>query len=56
MERKPRRKDDKIVTNWIFFRYMIIGIYVGVSTVGIFMYYYMYYNWSNESHSMISSN
>ncbi len=54
MVRPPRKRDDKIVDSWIFTRYMIIGTYVGVATVGIFVYYYCYYSWADHAHSIIS--
>lgn len=54
MRRSPRKKDDKIVDNWIFIRYIIIGTYVGIATSGIFIYYYTSYNWSTEVHSLVS--
>lgn len=43
MNRQPRKRSDKIINKWIFIRYVIIGIYVGLATVGIFMYYYLMY-------------
>jgi len=33
MEKAPRGRDEEIVNGWMFFRYMVIGIYVGFSTV-----------------------
>merc|ERR1711988_1850260 len=29
MQRPPRRKNDALINSWVFFRYMVIGIYVG---------------------------
>ncbi|PHJ14939.1 calcium-transporting, partial [Cystoisospora suis] len=37
MKKEPRHREDKLISRWIFFRYMLIGIYVGFSTVGIFI-------------------
>ena len=54
MRRGPRRKDDKIVDSWIFMRYIIVGIYVGLATTGIFVYYYTSYDWADHTHSMVS--
>merc|ERR1719313_2928837 len=39
----PRRKDDALISGWVFFRYMVIGIYVGFATVGIFVFWYTNY-------------
>lgn len=40
MRQQPRRSDDNLISGWVFFRYMVIGIYVGLATVGIFVYWY----------------
>lgn len=40
MTQKPRRSDDNLISTWTFVRYMIIGMYVGCATVGIFVYWY----------------
>ena len=54
MRRDPRKKDDKIVDRWIFIRYMVIGVYVGIATTGIFVYYYTSYDWADHAHSLVS--
>jgi len=43
MLKPPRGKDDALINNWVFFRYMIIGLYVGFATVGIFVFWYTGY-------------
>jgi len=43
MLKPPRGKDDALINNWVFFRYMVIGIYVGFATVGIFVFWYTNY-------------
>eukprot|EP00697_Spironema_sp_BW2_P010689 gnl/Spiro4/26028_TR12967_c0_g1_i1.p1 gnl/Spiro4/26028_TR12967_c0_g1~~gnl/Spiro4/26028_TR12967_c0_g1_i1.p1 ORF type:complete len:1069 (-),score=293.63 gnl/Spiro4/26028_TR12967_c0_g1_i1:127-3333(-) len=43
MTRPPRSRDEPIVTRWLFFRYLVIGLYIGVSTVAGFAWWYMYY-------------
>ncbi|EFJ40103.1 hypothetical protein VOLCADRAFT_84661 [Volvox carteri f. nagariensis] len=42
MSRPPRRANDQLITPWVFFRYMVIGGYVGVATVGAFVSWYMF--------------
>lgn len=54
MVRPPRNKNDRIVDSWVFTRYMVVGLYVGIATVGIFVYYYCFYGWANHAHSIIS--
>ena len=34
MQRPPRGADETLITGWLFFRYLIIGLYVGAATVG----------------------
>merc|ERR1712178_224815 len=43
MRRPPRGTDDVLITNWVFFRYMVIGMYVGLATVGIFIFWFIFY-------------
>ncbi|WVZ06743.1 hypothetical protein V8G54_020089 [Vigna mungo] len=40
MKKPPRRSDDSLINLWILFRYMVIGIYVGLATVGVFIIWY----------------
>jgi Ca2+-transporting ATPase len=40
MKDRPRKSEDNLIDNWTFFRYMVIGLYVGFATVGIFVYWY----------------
>lgn len=40
MKRPPRRADDALINNWTMFRYMIVGMYVGFATVGVFVTWY----------------
>jgi Ca2+-transporting ATPase len=54
MQKPPRRADDQLITPWVFFRYMIVGLYVGFATVGVFVYWYVAYDWSEYSHPLIS--
>ncbi|OEU12112.1 calcium ATPase [Fragilariopsis cylindrus CCMP1102] len=43
MLKPPRGKNDALINNWVFFRYMVIGLYVGFATVGIFIFWYIGY-------------
>eukprot|EP00249_Psilotum_nudum_P024965 c29334_g1_i2 orf=1346-4747(+) len=40
MKRPPRKSDDALINTWVCFRYMVIGLYVGVATVGVFAIWY----------------
>lgn len=42
MKRPPRGRDEALVTPWLFFRYMVIGIYVGAATVFGYAWYFMF--------------
>ncbi|XP_076343802.1 calcium-transporting ATPase sarcoplasmic/endoplasmic reticulum type-like isoform X2 [Tachypleus tridentatus] len=41
MDRPPRRADESLISGWLFFRYMAIGIYVGAATVGAAAWWFM---------------
>lgn len=43
MEKPPRAHDEAIVTPWLFFRYMVIGVYIGVGTCLAYAWWYMHY-------------
>lgn len=43
MRRPPRGMDDVLITGWVFFRYMVVGLYVGCATVGIFVFWFTAY-------------
>ncbi len=53
MKQQPRRSDDNLISGWVFFRYMVIGIYVGFATVGIFVYWYTMHN-SVDGHTLVT--
>lgn len=38
----PRDSKEAIVTPWLFFRYLVIGVYVGCATVFGYAWYFMY--------------
>eukprot|EP00735_Rhodelphis_limneticus_P011161 TRINITY_DN4224_c0_g1::TRINITY_DN4224_c0_g1_i1::g.7989::m.7989 TRINITY_DN4224_c0_g1::TRINITY_DN4224_c0_g1_i1::g.7989 ORF type:complete len:1009 (+),score=216.06,sp/Q7PPA5/ATC1_ANOGA/57.43/0.0,E1-E2_ATPase/PF00122.15/63,E1-E2_ATPase/PF00122.15/1e-67,E1-E2_ATPase/PF00122.15/4.1e+02,Cation_ATPase_C/PF00689.16/4.9e-46,Hydrolase/PF00702.21/2.8e-32,Hydrolase_like2/PF13246.1/1.3e-19,HAD/PF12710.2/1.2e-16,Cation_ATPase_N/PF00690.21/1.6e-16,Cation_ATPase_N/PF00690.21/3e+03,Hydrolase_3/PF08282.7/67,Hydrol len=56
MQQRPRSSNEPMVNNWLFFRYMVIGVYVGFGTVAGFIWWFMYYSggpqvtWSQLSH------
>jgi len=39
----PRNSKEGLITGWLFFRYMAIGIYVGMATVGSAAWWFMSY-------------
>jgi len=54
MRRPPRHADDELITPWVMVRYMVIGLYVGFATVGIFVYWYVFYDWSGYNQPLVS--
>ncbi|KAK6587475.1 hypothetical protein PZA11_000765 [Diplocarpon coronariae] len=42
MRRAPRKRDERLIGGWLFFRYMAIGVYVGLATVAGYAWYFMY--------------
>jgi Ca2+ transporting ATPase len=42
MRRQPRKRDEPLIGGWLFFRYMVIGIYVGLATVAGYAWWFMY--------------
>ena len=42
MKRKPRRRNEALISGWLFFRYMVIGVYVGLATVAGYAWWFMY--------------
>ncbi|XP_013601009.1 PREDICTED: calcium-transporting ATPase 4, endoplasmic reticulum-type-like [Brassica oleracea var. oleracea] len=60
MKKPPCRSDDSLITPWILFCYMVIGMYVGVETVGVFIIWYTHSSFmgidlSQDGHSLCSS-
>lgn len=54
MRKKPRGADEGLISNWVFFRYMVVGIYVGFATVGIFIYWYTMAAETGDGHTLVS--
>ncbi|KCV68436.1 Ca2+ transporting ATPase, sarcoplasmic/endoplasmic reticulum [Fonticula alba] len=44
MRQPPRRADESIVNGWLFFRYMVVGLYVGLATVGGYIWWFVSYS------------
>merc|ERR1711936_991554 len=42
MDKPPRSSDETLITPWLFFRYMAVGIYVGIATVGGASYWFLW--------------
>ncbi|KAK2748268.1 hypothetical protein FQN57_000926 [Myotisia sp. PD_48] len=42
MRRPPRKRDEALVGGWLFFRYMVIGVYVGIATVFGYAWWFMF--------------
>lgn len=43
MDKQPRSASDSLISKWLFFRYMAIGTYVGIATVGAAMWWFLLY-------------
>ncbi|XP_077995727.1 calcium-transporting ATPase sarcoplasmic/endoplasmic reticulum type-like isoform X2 [Glandiceps talaboti] len=43
MNKMPRGPREPLISGWLFFRYMAIGIYVGCATVGASVWWFMIY-------------
>ncbi|KAI7993348.1 Calcium-transporting ATPase 1, endoplasmic reticulum-type [Camellia lanceoleosa] len=40
MKKPPCQSDDMLINSWTLFRYLVIGLYVGMATVGVFIIWY----------------
>ncbi|XP_010253395.1 PREDICTED: calcium-transporting ATPase 4, endoplasmic reticulum-type-like [Nelumbo nucifera] len=59
MKKPPRRSDDSLITAWILFRYLVIGSYVGIATVGVFIIWYTHGSFlgidlSQDGHTLVT--
>ncbi|PAV82516.1 hypothetical protein WR25_19774 isoform B [Diploscapter pachys] len=43
MDRPPRSAHDGLISKWLFFRYLAVGTYVGIATVGASMWWFLLY-------------
>ncbi len=44
MRQPPRSAREPIVGRWLFFRYMVIGTYVGAATVFAYAWWFLFYD------------
>ncbi len=44
MDKPPRHVKDPLISGWLFFRYLAIGVYVGIATVGAATWWFMFYS------------
>jgi len=44
MDKPPRSSTESLISRWTFIRYIVVGLYVGIATVGIFVMYYVGFN------------
>lgn len=42
MDKPPRKGSESLISGWLFFRYLIIGFYVGIATVYAATWWFMY--------------
>ncbi|XP_077239663.1 calcium-transporting ATPase 1, endoplasmic reticulum-type-like [Tasmannia lanceolata] len=59
MKKPPRRSDDPLISPWILFRYLVIGFYVGLATVGVFIIWYTQSSFlgidlSSDGHTLVT--
>ncbi|EDO06521.1 calcium ATPase SERCA-like family protein [Babesia bovis T2Bo] len=54
MEKPPRSNKEKLIDGWTLLRYVVIGVYVGISTVGIFVWWYLYGISPNDGNTLVS--
>lgn len=53
MQKPPRRQDDELISFWILVRYLLVGLYVGLATVAVFIYWYCFDN-NPDNHTLVS--
>ncbi|CAM8936004.1 unnamed protein product [Rhodiola kirilowii] len=42
MKSRPRKVNEAVVSGWLFFRYLVIGAYVGLATIAGFIWWFLY--------------
>ncbi|KAJ8900555.1 hypothetical protein K2173_025332 [Erythroxylum novogranatense] len=58
MKKPPRKSNDALINSWVLLRYLVVGSYVGIATVGIFVLWYtqpsfLGINLVNDGHSLV---
>jgi len=43
MKQTPRGNKEPLISGWLFFRYLVIGVYVGIATVAGSAWWFLYY-------------
>ncbi|CAJ0943320.1 unnamed protein product, partial [Mesorhabditis belari] len=43
MDRPPRSAQEGLISKWLFFRYLAVGTYVGIATVGASVWWFLLY-------------
>ncbi|KAG0626234.1 hypothetical protein M758_2G113100 [Ceratodon purpureus] len=59
MKKPPRKSTDVLINLWVLLRYMVIGLYVGIATVGAFSLWYTQSSFlgidlSSDGHTLVS--
>eukprot|EP00915_Cephaloidophora_sp_WS-2016_P000132 GHVH01000216.1.p1 GENE.GHVH01000216.1~~GHVH01000216.1.p1 ORF type:complete len:1051 (+),score=138.13 GHVH01000216.1:271-3423(+) len=52
MNKRPRSKDEPLISGWVFFRYCSVGLYVGIATVVAFIWWFVFD--TNGGHSTVT--
>ncbi|NXM96581.1 AT2A3 ATPase, partial [Sylvia borin] len=42
MDKQPRNPKEPLISGWLFFRYLAVGVYVGLATVGAATWWFLY--------------
>uniref|UniRef100_A0A7I4AEH8 P-type Ca(2+) transporter n=1 Tax=Physcomitrium patens TaxID=3218 RepID=A0A7I4AEH8_PHYPA len=59
MKKPPRKSTDVLINSWVLLRYLIIGLYVGIATVGAFSLWFTRFSFlgidlSSDGHTLVS--
>jgi Ca2+-transporting ATPase len=59
MQKPPRKSSDALISAWVFFHYMVSGLYVGLATVSIFALWYTHdsflgIDFSADGHTLVT--